>query len=94
VYPKTPHTVLQERIDMTPQPPSEDSKRKAWAESMRTIARYTNLGWIIVAAMVLGLLGGRWLDQQWDTAPLMFILGAVLGIAVGLYYFLASVLRK
>ncbi len=79
---------------MTPQPPSEDPKRKPWGESMRTIARYTNLGWTIVAAVVLGLLGGRWLDQQWDTEPLMFILGAVFGIAVGLYHFLASVMRK
>ena len=40
---------------MTPQPPSEEPKRKAWAESMRTVARYTNLGWTLVAAVVLGL---------------------------------------
>jgi F0F1-type ATP synthase assembly protein I len=86
--------VVQERIAMTSQPPSEDPKRKAWAESMRGIARYTNLGWTIVAAVVLGLLGGHWLDKQWNTAPLMFVLGAVLGIAAGLYHFLATVLRK
>jgi F0F1-type ATP synthase assembly protein I len=61
---------------------------------MRSIARYTNLGWTLVATVVLGILGGRWLDKQWDTEPLMFILGAVLGIAVGLYYFLVTVLRK
>jgi ATP synthase protein I len=83
-----------ERRGMTSRSPSEDPKRKAWAESMRTVARYTNLGWTIVAAVVLGLWGGSWLDKQWDTEPLMFILGAVLGIAVGLYHFLASVLRK
>lgn len=79
---------------MTSPPPSEDPKQKAWAESMRTIARYTNLGWTIVAAVVLGIWGGRWLDQQWETEPLMFILGAVVGIVVGLYHFLASVMRK
>lgn len=79
---------------MASRSPSEDPKRKAWTESMRTIARYTNLGWTIVAAVVLGLWGGSWLDKQWDTEPLMFILGAVFGIAVGLYHFLASVLRK
>jgi len=79
---------------MTSQPPSEGPKHKAWTESMRSIARYTNLGWTIVAAVVLGLWGGHWLDKQWDTAPLMFVLGAVFGIAVGLYHFLATVLRK
>ena len=79
---------------MTPQPPSEEPKRKPWAESMRTVARYTNLGWTLVAAVVLGLWAGRWLDRQWDTEPLMFVLGAVFGIAVGLYHFLATVLRK
>lgn len=79
---------------MTSQLSPEDSNRKTWSESMRTIARYTNLGWTLVAAVVLGLWGGRWLDQQWDTEPLMFVLGAVFGIAVGLYHFLATVLRK
>ena len=79
---------------MTPQSPSEDPKRKAWMESMRTIARYTNLGWTLVAAVVLGLWAGSWLDRKWDTEPLMFVLGAVFGIVVGLYHFLATVLRK
>ncbi len=79
---------------MTSPPPAEDPKQQRWAESMRTIARYTNLGWTLVAAVGLGLWGGWWLDQQWGTEPLMFILGAVLGIVVGLYHFLATVMRK
>lgn len=85
---------MQERIGMTPQPPSEDPKRKVWPDSVRTIARYTHLGWTLVAAVVLGLWVGHWLDKQWDTDPLMFILGAVLGIGAGLYHFVATVLRK
>lgn len=79
---------------MTSPPPAEDPKQQRRAESMRTIARYTNLGWTLAAAVGLGLWGGWWLDKQWDTEPLMFILGAVLGIVVGLYHFLATVLRK
>ena len=73
---------------------SKPPQRSSWPETMRTVARYTNLGWTLVAAVVLGVFGGRWLDGRLDTEPWFLLLGAFLGITVGLYHFLATVLRK
>jgi hypothetical protein len=42
----------------------------------------------------LGMLGGRWADARLGTEPWLFLLGAVLGIAVGFYSFFLIVLRK
>ena len=78
------------RNDSSSKPP----QRSSWPETMRTVARYTNLGWTLVAAIVLGVLGGRWLDARFGTEPWFLLVGALLGIAVGLYHFLATVLRK
>ena len=47
---------------------------------------------------VVTIGGGAWLgygaDQHWGTAPWLLFVGAVLGIAVGLYHFFAVALRK
>lgn len=74
----------------SPKPP----KRSLWPETMRTVAQYTNLGWTLVASVALGVFVGRWADKHFGTEPWFLLLGSVLGIAVGLYYFLATVLRK
>lgn len=47
------------------------------------LAQIGVLGWIIVVPMLLGIFGGRWLDQKYQsglffTAPLL-MLGAALG---------------
>jgi len=65
----------------SPQPP----ERSSWPVVLRTLAPYMHLGWTLVGSVVLGLLGGRWVDTWLNTTPWCFILGAVLGIAVGLY---------
>ncbi|HHP50414.1 MAG TPA: AtpZ/AtpI family protein [Moorella mulderi] len=51
-------------------------------------ARYINLGASLVltmtAAILLGLYGGRWLDERWGTSPFFLILGVLLGVGMGL----------
>lgn len=74
----------------TPEPP----KKTSWPEKMRAIAEYTNLGWTLVISIILGMLAGRWADARLGTEPWLFLVGAVLGIAVGLYNFLLTTLRK
>lgn len=74
----------------TPKPP----KTSSWPEAMRSVAQYTHLGWTLVASMVLGLLVGRWADARLGTELWLFIIGAFLGILLGLYYVLATTLRK
>jgi F0F1-type ATP synthase assembly protein I len=70
------------------------ASRSSWPEIMRTVGPYMNIGWTFVVSVGLGMLGGRWADARLGTEPWLFLLGAVLGIAVGFYNFFLIVLRK
>ncbi len=43
------------------------------------------MGWYIGVCIVLGVLGGLWLDSKYGTKPLWLIVGLVLGIVVAVY---------
>jgi F0F1-type ATP synthase assembly protein I len=42
----------------------------------------SGLGFYIAGAIILGIVGGRWLDTKLNTNPLWLIIGLILGIAV------------
>lgn len=66
----------------------------SWAETMRTVGPYLHVGWTLVLTILLGVLAGRWVDARWGTEPAFLLVGAVLGIVLGMYYFLSTVLKK
>lgn len=41
--------------------------------------RLTGLGWYVAACVVIGVVGGVWLDRVFDTKALFTLLGTVLG---------------
>jgi hypothetical protein len=43
-------------------------------------ARLTGIGTYVALCIVLGTLGGRWLDGQFDTEPLLTVVGLFLGL--------------
>ena len=43
------------------------------------------IGWFVAIAILLGVLGGLWLDNKLGTRPIFLILGIVLGLAVAGY---------
>ena len=53
---------------------------------------YMGLGVELVAPILLGVFVGRWLDGRWGTEPWLLVGGSVLGLFVGFYSFLRSVL--
>jgi ATP synthase protein I len=55
------------------------------------------IGWYFVTSIVLGVLGGLWLDNELNAEPLFVLLGLVLGLtaaAWGTYRLLRDVLRE
>lgn len=50
----------------------------AWASLATTVA----------LEMTLPALAGHWLDGRWGTRPLFVLLGAMLGLAIGLMHLL------
>jgi F0F1-type ATP synthase assembly protein I len=47
-------------------------------------APYMGASWVLTAGLVLGGLGGRWLDQKLGTEPWLTITGLLLGFVVGM----------
>ena len=47
--------------------------------------RLVGVGFFIGGSIVLGVLGGRWLDGKFNSEPIWTIVGLVLGIVVAFY---------
>ena len=54
-------------------------------EGWKAAFRVLGMGWYVAIAIVLGLLGGLWLDGKLGTRPLFIIIGLVIGIAAAVY---------
>ena len=55
------------------------------------------IGIYIAGAIVLGIVGGHWLDQKLNTGPLWLIIGLILGLAVavlGVYNMLKPFMKN
>ena len=58
--------------------------------------RLIGVGWFIGISVLLGILGGLWLDEKFGTRPLFVLLGLVLGLLVagyGVYQMLLPLIR-
>lgn len=58
---------------------------RTMSEALRQIAPYMNLGWQLLATILVSLLIGWGIDSLLQTRPFGLILFAVLGIVAGLY---------
>lgn len=70
-----------------------DSKQSSLAQAYRQAGPYLSLGVEFVAAILLCLFVGRWLDGKLGTFPLLMLTGAFLGAAAGFYHLFRTVLR-
>jgi len=64
-----------------------------WVAALRLIG----VGWYIGICIVLGVLGGLWLDNKFNTKPILAIVGLVLGIILafyGVYHMLLPLIRN
>ena len=48
-------------------------------------AQLLGLGSYVAVCIVLGTLGGRWLDGRLETSPLLTVIGLLLGLALAIY---------
>ena len=54
---------------------------RRWQAALNIIG----VGWFIGLSILLGILGGLWLDNKLDTQPLFVIAGLFLGFIVAAY---------
>jgi hypothetical protein len=56
------------------------TRRVAPRQSSLQPLRVLGLGWAIVLSLVVGLLGGLWLDGRFGTSPILTVVGLLLGL--------------
>ena len=47
--------------------------------------RLLGVGFFIGGSILLGVVGGLWLDSKLNTSPILVIVGLILGIAIAFY---------
>ena len=47
--------------------------------------RVAGMGWYVALSIVLGVLGGLWLDNKLGTSPLLILSGTLLGVVAAFY---------
>lgn len=52
---------------------------------VQALAIASQLGFVLGAAVILGVLAGSFLDARFGTSPLFLALGSLLGMASGVY---------
>ena len=52
-----------------------------WQAALRLIG----VGWFIGVSILLGVLGGLWLDSKLGTKPILVIVGLIFGLIVAFY---------
>ena len=56
-------------------------------EPWTIVMRLTGIGWYVATCIVIGVVGGRELDNLTGTKPLFILLGIVLGCVVAFWGF-------
>ncbi|MFH1662852.1 MAG: AtpZ/AtpI family protein [Chloroflexota bacterium] len=54
---------------------------RRWQAALNIIG----IGWFIGLAILMGVLGGLWLDNKLNTQPLFIIVGLLFGFIVAVY---------
>lgn len=64
-----------------------------WVVALRLVG----VGFYIAGSILLGVVGGLWLDSRFNTTPILVIVGLLVGLAVafwGVYQMLLPFLRS
>ncbi len=68
--------------------------RNDYTEIIRRAAPYMGLGGVFAATIALLAWLGHWLDGRFGSRPWLTLCGALLGMAIGFYNFIATILRR
>jgi ATP synthase protein I len=54
-------------------------------DRLQAALRLIGVGWFVGICIVLGILGGRWLDDKFHSRGLFIVAGLIVGLAVAFY---------
>lgn len=74
----------------------EEKREKAFqsiGRAIKEIAPYSGLGLQLAVTVIIFWFIGKLVDEHYGTSPLWMVVGAMLGIAVGMYNFIKAVIE-
>ena len=71
----------------------EPDKIKGTSNLYKEISPYIGLGLQLAVTVTALVFLGIWLDGQFETKPILTIIGAFAGVFIGMYTFIKSVLK-
>lgn len=74
----------------------EEKKEKIFqsvGRAIKEVAPYSGLGLQLAVTVVIFWFIGRLIDEHYGTSPLWMVIGAMLGIIVGMYNFIKAVIE-
>ena len=67
-------------------------KKRSDKDRLRIVAKYTSAAFQMAAIIVLGALGGKWLDSYFETGFKWWTLVlTIVAVALALYYFIKDI---
>lgn len=63
----------------------EDNLKKKNEKPVFTLSKYLNLGWSLVAPLILGIVLGIYLDRLFGSKNVFVLGGIILGFVVSIY---------
>jgi F0F1-type ATP synthase assembly protein I len=69
----------------------KDGKPGDWGSALQDVAPYLGMGMGLAVTVLAGLAGGYWLDGQFGTRPIFFLVGGFFGLGAALYHFWKTV---
>ena len=72
---------------------SENKSAEKLSKSLKEVGPYLGLGSQLAATIILMFFLGRWLDNQFNTYPILLIVFSFLGGSAGIYNFIKTVLQ-
>ena len=92
----TPESLNNDSENVSSPSTSSEQAKSGWPATIKLLGRVGGIGWFVGTAIALGAYGGYWLDRQFETAPVLTIVGLVLGVTtafVGMFRLLSAIRR-
>jgi ATP synthase protein I len=84
------------QVPPLPDDPRQPGRRDQtdWVRAAREAGPLLGIGTSLAVSVLLGVFVGRWADGRWGHEPLFTLLGAFVGLAVGMYGFVRTVMSN
>lgn len=71
---------------------TDNPQKRKW---LNAYARYSTLGFAMIAIILIGVFGGQWIDKHFELKIPIFTAGlTILALIFALYYLIKEVTRK